>query len=103
MIWCLSRGVEEVRENQVGIWEKNITGHEKRFNGLKAEGSMVCLRNGSGWRSKGRGPGEKPREVKVGPTGGSSRSLEAPGSHREVLLEGGVVRPVCFKITQLLY
>ena len=55
---------------------------------------MVCLRNGSAWRSKGRGPGEKPREVKVGPTGGSSRSLEAPGSHGEVLLEGGVVRPV---------
>ena len=65
--------------------------------------TFCILRNGSAWRSKGRGPGEKPREVKVGPTGGSSRSLEAPGSHGEVLLEGGVVRPVCFKITQLLY
>lgn len=48
MRWCLSRGVEEVRENQVGIWEKNITGKEKRFNGLEVEGSMVCSRNGSG-------------------------------------------------------
>ena len=40
--------MEEVRENQVGIWEKNITGKEKRFNGLEVEGSMVCSRNGSG-------------------------------------------------------
>lgn len=51
--WCLSRGLEEVRGNQVGIWE-NIPGKEKRFKGLKAEGSMVYL------RSEGRGLGEKP-------------------------------------------
>ena len=79
---CLSRGVEEVRENQVGIWEKNITGKEKRFNGLEAEGSMVCLRNGSRWRSEGRGPGGKPREVKVGPLEGLPghwKHLEATG------------------------
>ena len=55
----MSRGLEEVRGNQVGIWE-NIPGKEKRFKGLKAEGSMVYLRNKRGLRSEGRGLGEKP-------------------------------------------
>ena len=86
-----------MRGSQVGIWEKNIPGKEKRFKGLKAEGSMVYLRNKRGWRSEGRGLGEKPRQVEAGPSGGSSRSLEALGSHWKVLLVGSMVRPVCLR------
>lgn len=41
--------------------------------------------------------------MEADPPSGSSRSLEALRSHWKVLLEGTMVRPVCFKrITQLL-
>lgn len=40
--------MEEVRVNQVGIWEKNITGKEKRFNGLKWKGAWCVRGTGAG-------------------------------------------------------
>lgn len=65
---------------QSGYLGKEHHRKEKRFNGLEAEQSMVCLRNGSGWRSKGRARREAQRG-EGGPTAGSSRLPEALGSH----------------------
>lgn len=31
--------------SHVDIWEKRISGKEKKFKDLDAEGSVVCLRN----------------------------------------------------------
>lgn len=52
MVWeglCHKVMFEQIPEggegrSHVDIWEKRISGKEK-FNGLDAEGSVVCLRN----------------------------------------------------------
>lgn len=80
--------------SHVDIWEKRISGKEKTFKGLDAEGSVVCLRNMMQQSEhKGKAGTEAQRWRQADPEG-----LTAPwkhfGSHWKAVVEDGLVRPV---------